>query len=336
VGAELWLARKFKRKAVPMDDSARAHYRGLKTCGSSWACPPCSAKKRRAYSGRLQRTVVAWERDHGERSIFLVTATIRHALGDNFKDARDGVALAWSLMQTGAPWLRLKLKYGLRAIGKSPDVTHGKNGWHPHIHALFFFDQPLDAGQQADFQRDLGVRWSNKIADQLGEEHRPSVEHGLDVAECHKSTYQLKMGFRPDKRGLELTDAAGAKRGKNGSRSPMQIAYDFAVFKRASDGLLWVEYCDAMKNSRMMTWSGDLDVADPTMAESSEELGENMAVKLMDIDAKTWERVRDIPGAKVAILEAAEEGGEPAVRALLARLLSQEGSRPLTKVRRWR
>ena len=156
----------------------------------------------------------------------------------------------------------------------------------------------------------------------MGEEHRPSAEHGLVVTEAHKSDYQIKFGFRPDTRGLELTDAAHAKRGKRGSRTPLQIAYDLAVHKRPEDALLWMDYCDAMKGARMMSWSGDIEVEEPTMQEAADELGESKAEKLMDIDTETWERVRDIRGAKVAILEAAETGGEVAVRALLSRLLS--------------
>ncbi len=325
VGAEVWIV-----SASPTSKGGavgRAHYRGLMRCGSAWSCPVCSSMKRRAYAARLQQRVVRWEQAHGVGSVFLVTATYSHALGDDLKVARDGMAEAWSSMQTGAPWKRLKLRFGVRAIGKSPDTTYGKAGWHSHIHALVFFDHPLTEDERAELERVLGPRWANKVVAQLGESHRPSVEHGIVVTEAHKADYQMKLGFRPDTRGLELTDAAHAKKGKRGSRTPLQIAYDLAVYKRPEDALLWMDYCDAMKGARMMSWSGDIDVAEPTMEEAAEELGESKAVKLMDIDTETWERVRDIRGAKVTILEAAEIGGEAAVRALLARMLSLDAER---------
>jgi hypothetical protein len=197
------------------------------------------------------------------------------------------------------------------------EVTHGpENGWHPHIHALVLTGRTLDDAELRDASMWLSERWQECVQRALGDEHRPDYAHGCDLRPCHSADYIAKLG-------LELTAPGRSKRAKGQNRTPMEIAYDFATEGRGRDSALWTDFCESMYGAKMLTWSKDLRKRLGMPAElSDEELSEEAETHeiLALIAGRDWDRLRDTPGVRTALLEAAERGGLRGLIALASRL----------------
>ena len=62
-----------------VDNAGVAHYRGLATCGSIWACPVCSAKIRNARALEIAEAAGNWHR--AGNTVLMVTFTVPHDIG---------------------------------------------------------------------------------------------------------------------------------------------------------------------------------------------------------------------------------------------------------------
>lgn len=299
--------------AILIGASGRAHYGGLLRCGSVWACPVCGSAIR---AGRAEEVRRAVER-HGSQRALLLSLTVRHGLGHALRCVRRGVAKAWTRMIRGAPWKRFAKRVGLVGLIRALEVTHGpENGWHPHIHALVLTGRTLDDAELRDASMWLSERWQECVQRALGDEHRPDYAHGCDLRPCHSADYIAKLG-------LELTAPGRSKRAKGQNRTPMEIAYDFATEGRGRDSALWTDFCESMYGAKMLTWSKDLRKRLGMPAElSDEELSEEAETHeiLALIAGRDWDRLRDTPGVRTALLEAAERGGLRGLIALASRL----------------
>lgn len=116
-------------------DNNRVRIRGLETCASVWSCPCCAAL---IYARRASELETAIEKWQGPAPLML-TLTVRHGPFDTLGKLRRGLMRAWRYFWAngrGAQQRRklLDVRHYVRAV----EVTHGDNGWHPHIHAFLF------------------------------------------------------------------------------------------------------------------------------------------------------------------------------------------------------
>lgn len=196
---------------------------GVETCASVWSCPVCSVRVR---SDRA-RAIVAldeWARAEGWQ-VSMWTGTIRHALGNDLSHLRRAMADAFARVQRLTAW-RSMLASGAFFV-RALEVTHGKNGWHPHFHVLLV--SPVSVEAQA---HQLGEDWRAAVTHVLGIEHAPSVEHGADWREIAAGEYVSKLDLAM---GLELTDASDAKTTKGAtSRKPSELLRDAHAHAQAA------------------------------------------------------------------------------------------------------
>lgn len=202
------------RKTTRIDVSVKkplagnAYFADLFVCGSLWRCPVCAAKiaeKRRA-EGLL---ATKQHRDKfGQDSILFVTFTYPHHREDVLTDLIDKQKRAFKwLFDDCWDFRALREKYSYVGNIRALEVTHGENnGWHPHVHYLFFFEQNFTLDLDADFsinpaaagfasfKAELYKLWVRACALVcLGE---PSEAHGLDVqGGAYAAEYLLKFGL---------------------------------------------------------------------------------------------------------------------------------------------
>jgi hypothetical protein len=244
---------------VPGKKLYKAHFRGLLRCGSVWECPVCAMQIRAERSREVEAAVTAW----GIERVVMLSLTVRHGLGHDLCTVRKGIANAFRRLINGAPWTRFKAKYGLRHFIRAMEVTHGPNGWHPHLHIQVFLDAPLDDTQAAAATDWLSKRWLDCVLKVLGAEHAPDSEHGVNLRPTKRGDYAFKMA-------LELVEA-GTKRGRPGHRTPWQIAADYAAHGRDSDAVIWRSYTHGMRGAQMHHWSRGLREAIGLGAEDTEQ-----------------------------------------------------------------
>lgn len=76
--------------------AGKAFYKGLLVCGLLWTCPVCAAK-----ISERRRVELAEALDNAKEqglSVYLLTQTIRHGVGDSLSGGLQGIADAERLM----------------------------------------------------------------------------------------------------------------------------------------------------------------------------------------------------------------------------------------------
>ncbi|MCD2191651.1 protein rep [Actinomycetospora soli] len=138
-------------------------FSGLLTCGNVWLCPECSGKVSAHRAARIERALTTAV-DRGGWAV-LITLTTRHRLGIPLGVLlSDGVQAGWRAVGKSRAVRETRKRLGVLGIVRAVEITHGPNGWHPHVHALVVFAgrpprSALDALGAAMFRA-----WSAAIA----------------------------------------------------------------------------------------------------------------------------------------------------------------------------
>jgi hypothetical protein len=296
---------------VIVDGHGTARLTGLAHCGSIWECPVCQCAIKAQRSREVEHAVEA----HGRKRVAMLSLTVRHGIGDDLKHAREVVSNAWRAFCRGGAFERFKQRIGLWGTIRSLEVTHGSNGWHPHLHVLLLCKHELPREQLIEVTDDDGSehwrwtppelgwlidRWRSKVAD-LAPELAPDDQHGCQLSPVSVSGERNTDGAAANyitKLGLEMSDP-GIKRGRHLNRSPLQIANDFVELGSKRDAALWQEYCRGMKGAKFLTWSRGLKRAfgidertDQEIALHEEEPAER--VQVGRIECYAWQAIRDM------------------------------------------
>jgi hypothetical protein len=301
------------RATLVIRGEGAASWSGIETCGSVWLCAVCAAKVAEA-----RRAEVEWICDQHAATggaVYMATLTIPHTAFQSARELRDGVANAFRKFQAGAPWKRAREHIGCVGTIRALEVTHGRKGWHPHLHVLIF-GRDLSPDDEEAFGFWMFDRWAAMVArGGLG-------ECSPQAFEMHRCTRSADAGKYVAKWGCDSEIAkAGTKTARGENSSP------WGLLLTANEGHsgardLFAEYAMAMKGSRHLTWSKGLrelyglgpEKTDEELAAAEQPF--DGAKVLGTIEAPVWRKIV-ARGLVVESLEAAERGGWPAVLVLL-------------------
>lgn len=282
-------------------DSGAAHFKGLMACGSVWHCPVCAARISERRRVELEGAIAVHQASGG--SVILVTVTNSHDRSDKLADLLTGQEKALHRFRSDRASKAIWSSFGVIGMVRALEVTHGRNGWHPHYHFLVFLDGLVPARRLKDLQVVLAHRWIDCCA--AAGLPLPSLERGVDVRGGEwAARYASKWGLEQ-----EMTKSH-IKRGKQGGRTPFDLlreAFDtgeYAVCK------LFREYAECFKGKRQLVWSPGLkdrlgvqEISDQAIAENADQ--ESILLGTLSVDE--WRLILrwDL---RANILEAAERG----------------------------
>lgn len=293
-----------------------AFYAGLVSCGSVWSCPVCASRIQERRRLEIEQAII-WATEQGLVCV-LVTFTFPHRIWHGLADL---------IVQQREAFKRLRYSKGYRKVKpvgliRSLEVTHGRNGWHPHTHELWFCEP-----DKVPTQYDLSFLWE-AAAQRAGllDHLEPNtlrwasfMVHGVDVK--RDMTCGDYLAKQDDSRSWGFSHEVAKATSKAG-RAKGVHPHHFLVRKASGDDVLFLEYHNAMKGARQLFWSpglkakvGVVDLSDEVIADESRDPADILA----HIPDDAWEMVRG-NDARAELLDAAESGGAPAVRALLAAL----------------
>jgi len=314
--------------AVPVGDQVEirlkdgsAYYCGLETCGNVWLCPVCSAKIHHRRAAELREALDTWaENDH---SASLVTITVPHDLTDRLSKLVDAERAAWKHVTQGAAWQRLKRKLGIAGHIIALEFTRGdQNGWHPHYHVLLVHDQDLDAAAIAALHAHIHSRLTAACHD--AELRVPDQLHAVridpNVSATAAGAYVAKGG---DWTPAEEMTRGDLKTSRTGSPTPFLILADYYQTGDTRDRDLWREYSHATRSLAAVRWSRGLRAAMLGPSEVPEKTDLELAAddtngELVNrFPAAAWSAIR-LAGLDLALLAAAENGGDSAVHSVVA------------------
>jgi hypothetical protein len=240
----------------------------------------------------------------------MLSLTVRHAIGHDLRTVRRGVTRAYCRLTRGEAWKRFKALYGVCHSIRALEVTHGANGWHPHLHVQLFLERRLSEKELADAVGWLRERWATCVGRELGAEHVPNEIHGVDLRPSRRGDYGFKMA-------LEMAET-GSKRARRGHRTPWQIAADYAAQGDVADACLWRNYCAGMRGAQMHHWSKGLReavsaVPGKTEREIVDGEQDSKDEPVAVLEASAWSLIASSGTATVlATLEAAENAATTA------------------------
>jgi hypothetical protein len=294
-----------------------AGWSGLATCGSVWACPVCSAKiMMQRREDLAQGLGVA--KLKGMHAV-MITLTLRHKAGQALKDLWDAVSYGWEKVTSGAAWRGGKLRQdGTRAIGdvqrygvagyiRALEVTHGENGWHPHLHVIVLLDSPLSPEGAEALGLSMWGRWERAVKRRgfdslVMRNDEGEIEGGLNVTVMRGRLVNNAIGDYLTKSiyalAAEATLGPISKEGRMGNRTPMQILRAVVEIGDADDLDLWHEYERVSVGRKAMTWSKGLrdllalEVEKGDEEIAAEEVGTEDDTVLI-LPAESWRTLRD-------------------------------------------
>ena len=293
----------------------RVYASGVVTCGSPWICLACSYKIR-SKQARMIAIAVAMHLALGGGVLF-GTFTISHDRGEPLDKVWEVLQSGWAFMTAGRQWVNFKDAYGLLGMIKAVEVTHGLNGWHPHLHLLFFVDRPMNdfdrEHEYREFRRFMRDRWVRYFA----KKHQRNVSQEFGTRfDPVKPDESNQVGTYCTKVGYELA-MADAKIGRSeGQRHPFAILHDASSYGDKADVMLLREWIVASKRRQSIRWTGndvrayaagEVDKTDDQLA-SEEQIGDE---DLLVIDRHLWRQlVGSTLTARVEFLQLFEDGGD--------------------------
>lgn len=269
-------------KVYRREDSA-TYYRGLMTCANTWACPVCSAKIAERRRSELEEALQAHLSKGG--GVYHILLTVPHTTKDKPLGLVADLLAAFNRLCSGKYALSA-LVPGYVGLVRSLEVTHGENGWHPHLHVLVFTAVPLDDQVLDVVQFKIWGKWEARVykimnkmptrkafsfaaavrgtyeAEDLRMVEGQEVEHV-----CPVTGYVTKFGADCELQKIveerrrwgaadEMTKGHLKVAGRGG-RSPWQLLADFSD-GNIHAGMLWKEFVEAFKGRTQLCWSRDL------------------------------------------------------------------------------
>ncbi len=299
-------------------DKARARYMNLQICGSVWHCPICASR-----ISERRRQELEWAVNVGSIYVpVMITYTLRHKAGSKLAWVLHQLLRAYDLNKSGMHWQRFKAEVGWIGSVRALEITHGKNGWHPHIHELAFLDMELDKLDFGALRERLAARWALKVESAGG---NSNLSNGLDFKRSFKDIdeYIAKYGYAPHKDTWDLTEEltkSNTKRARKGGKTPFALLWDYCQGDQHA-GRLFIEYANVVKGRNQLIWSRGLretlglDELDDEEALAFEEMTETDRVMLR-LDPDAWREIRR-KGLRGALLKACETNDVEILREFL-------------------
>ena len=289
-----------------------AYYAGVGRCGSVWACPVCSPKIRQERALEVEAAMQRWIAQGG--TVVFVTLTMPHDFGEPLADLMGTISAAYSSMLSGRSYREDRERFGIAHWFRTWDATHGKNGWHPHLHAALFVNGQPPSEQLEALGDSLYERFARAVESRG--HRRPTRRHGLRLEEARHveqvAGYLLKVKGAETGATLAMELTRGdLKRGRGaGHRTPFEILEDFETTGDLSDRHLFNDWEQATKGRHFTQWSVGARKALLVEELSDEEILETEVggVVVYRLGAEDWIALTRAPGALATALRVAETG----------------------------
>lgn len=297
---------------------------GLKTCGSVWSCPVCSAKIAYGRQVEMETGISRWaDGTHGLQagSFVLLTLTLRHHRGMSLAEVWGGLSGAWRSFVSSRRYKETLQGIGSAGYHRTTEVTYGAFGWHVHLHVLYFLE-----GRPADLTAAAagGVLTAHWV-DSVGKHGFSAVPDAQDwkvlrgsskalmaiAGYVHKGEYVEGASYAREAGGVAMEITRSDLKAGRGSRTPFEILaglVEGTSTDPVGDSALWAEWEAASSGRRQQVWSRgmrarlglDAELSDEDLAELDDEAADRE--RLVTITASEWRKIANRPGGHSTLL----------------------------------
>jgi hypothetical protein len=294
----------------------RAYLSGTYRCDLRWVCPCCTIKK--SEEGRKElNAALAQGRRTGLRPVML-TLTARHKRNTSLGGFWKRLSQAEKDLKVSDLWKKLNAQHFAGGFAKTVEVTHGNNGWHPHLHMVIMTNAATEE-EAINIVEDLRAEWLHQLDRQgLDGKSKAAQARSFDVrGAATAGDYITKWG------AAEEMTLAQTKVGSAEGRTPWQLLRDARTHDDEHEqhraAALWYEFVTEFKSVHQLQQSPKFKAlvkaglayeeqeAQKKQAEAAER-GDppppaEIETVMAHFDETTWTRAR---WRRVRILEAAE------------------------------
>lgn len=302
--------------AVKLGPDGSSHTAGTESCSSIWACPVCAAKIRNTRADEIARGL-SNHISAGGGALF-VTLTLPHQAADRLKKTVGLVSAGFSAVNSGRAYKQDHDLFGILGHIRAFEVTHGENGWHPHLHVVVVTAKPATKDAAAALESRWQARWDRWLVAQGW----PASVVGIgvrvdrvrrDAAAAGAYLAKLQEGEKIDRSVGNEVARADLKGGRRGSRVPFEILADFGSDGLATDLELWQEFQLATKGRSAIRWSKGLrDLLLPDEEEQTDEeiaAAEVGGIMVAILAPWLYRKIAGRPYGEAMLHVAAEQGG---------------------------
>jgi hypothetical protein len=259
--------------------------------------------------------------------VVLVTFTMHHDRRDKLQELVNDLLSAYRFLKGGKRWAGIESDYQIVGSVRALELTHWLNGWHPHLHVLFFANGDTDLAGLGDV---LKERWLSVLT---VHGRSASEGNGVQVSDRRGDVARYVSKFGPEPKATrwtvehELTKAP-SKMGTSEHRTPTQLLRDYTLAGDRRAGELWKTYALSFKGKKQLVWSRglraalglDIELTDEELAKKTDE----PSVLLAILSLAQWRAVlgNDLRGE---LLKVADSGDAAKVAAFINSL----GVKPL-------
>lgn len=265
------------------ESASSAGLAGLQTCGSICSCPVCATNKMVEYGQDIRKALIFAEQQN-LRPIML-TLTARHTRQMTLKYFKDAFKDAWNFFQRQRKWKEIKALMKIQHMIASREITHGDNGWHYHMHILFFV--PVSSVHHASSvtKESSGIQktWMQSLeANNLDALDEIAAKlSGKNASD----TYLAKLGF-------EISDSGDLAFELTGNENKGKTVFDLLEMAHYGDigaESLYVEYVNEMQGHNWITFSHGFKALFQEIELENEPLPENQKLhRWLHVDSRTW------------------------------------------------
>lgn len=282
-----------------------ASWANLATCGSVWVCPVCAARIGARRTEEIKAACKIWSERQGY--LCMMTLTLRHHKARRLEEIYSNLRAAYRKLLGGERWILFQKRYKIVGYISAREITYGKNGWHPHLHVLFFCKEPLNNDMRQTMADWCGQRWRDELA-ALGE--NATQEHGVKVTQTDEEgeDYLTKLSSTWSI-GNEIA-GINNKSGKQGGLVPAQLLRKYRKGDEKA-GYRYQEYAAATFNTNWVSWSPGLrkEIFNDETEETDEQIAakpEKGAVEIFAFTRYQWFTILE-KGLRGQIIELAHE-----------------------------
>lgn len=295
-------------------DTQRAYYGNLLSCGSVWTCPVCASRITEHRRVELSQAVETWRAAGG--GVFMAAFTLQHTAEDQLKALRKELNGAYRIMTNRRGFSEIKRHYGIVGSVASLEVTHSfRYGWHPHRHVLFFTEKTVTDQDIFNIQGAMSVLWRGVLVKNGRWAHDQAgvvLSNGDDQAGDYVCKWSLAH---------EITKSP-VKIGKGGGMSPFELAQAWRDTGDQRYKWLIQDYAAAFFRSKQLTYTPGLKTRLGIMDKSDQQIiieEEKNAVIMATVDRASWKRIY-IKRWRGVVLRAASGGDQAELASCLERL----------------
>jgi hypothetical protein len=288
--------------------------------------------------------LAAWHATGGR--LMFSTFTMRHRKGQRLVDLWNGVQRAWARVTQGTSWVRDQRDGSIAGWVRVVEVTHGRNGWHVHVHAVFLVGPAATVDRVDSLHAAMFDRWRAGVVAAgfaaplaIGQDARLVTDaHVAELAGYFAKSVDLPGSGQgaEDARArprtspgpgrslaLELTQSqTKAARSAHGTLPPWRLL-DAVLDDGDADALdRWREWEAGSAGRRQITYSvGIRQSLGLTAVKSDDEVAAEVPgdEDLVLITSDGWSQLVHQPHLIAQLLDAADGGGLPEARRFLDR-----------------